>query len=156
MPEKAYLIIHDNTSILVGRGGFLNRERRTGTYLPGGTVDRRNGENPEQAAVRELRQEMNIETIPITKTTPAFTLSDNKNVHFFVVYIENIQIYTGPVGIQQDMAIYDNPFVQREVRTIDECANGNIFFDDAANKIYTGWFKEGVRRAIQLNHLPTP
>jgi len=156
MPNKAYVIIHDNTSILVGKGGYLNFKKRPRTYLPGGTIKVYNGETPARAALRELREEMNISTLQITQDTPAFTLPKNDNVHFFVIFIENIQIYIGPVDLKQDEKKRDNPFERKEVRSIDDCANGNIFFDDEANNIYTGWFKEGVLRAIQLHHLPTP
>lgn len=156
MPNKAYVIIHDNKSILVGKGGYLNFNKRTGTYLPGGTINEYKGESPAQAAIRELREEMNISTLHITQDTPAFTLLNNPNVHFFVIFIENIQIHIGPVDLNQNKKKRDNPFERKEVRSIDDCANGTVFFDDEAKEIYTGWFKEGVLRAIQLNHLPTP
>jgi len=141
MPSKVYVIAHDGTNVLLGRGGRSGKYKSTrlGYHLPGGSIDRSKDIDYQRAALREFSEETGIDSNEL-KIIGCVDSTSAPNVQFVVAKVSSVanlvSAFKRPVVVNP----YDEPFSELISLPLVKCWENENF----NAKYYTDWFKHGL------------
>ena len=145
--QKAYIIIHDGTNVLVGTGGKSGRKKNTrrGYHLPGGTVEGLDDKGAVAAVKREFGEETNISAEQITiKGSVQSPEIEGTDILFVVATVESVDNLVAGFDRPDVLNQYDEPFEGLVSMPIEDCWENDNFSDN----YWTDWFGLGLKAAF--------